>query len=143
MTTEIENTRKLEKILIAKRILLKKVAIMPCGQMVESTGTIFNIPVHNIDVTNLLSSTADSIVKVKPKCKVEYRGHVLFKAVRADFLRRVLSYLKINNCFYKDMIVRNGLEEVIPQVDVRLMMQKNIYLKKLTKKQINKFYKKV
>ena len=79
MTTEIENTRKLEKILIAKRILLKKVAIMPCGQMVKTTGTIFNIPVHNIDVTNLLSSTADSIVKVKPKCKVEYRGHVILK----------------------------------------------------------------
>ena len=122
LTTEIENIRKLEKILIAKRILFKKVATMPCEQMAKTTGTIFNIPVHNIDVTNLLPSTADSIVKVKPKCNVEYRGHVLFEAVRPDFLRRVLSYLKINNCFYKDMIVRNDLQEVILQVDVRLMM---------------------
>ena len=114
LKTEIENIRKLEKILIAKRILFKKVAIMPCGQIAKTTGTIFNKPVHNIDVTNLLPSTADSIVKVKPKCKVEYRGHVHFEAVRPDFLCRVLSYLKINNCFYKDMIVRNDLQEVIP-----------------------------
>ena len=55
-----ENTRKLEKILIAKHILFKKVTIMPQEQMGKSTGTICNVPVDNIDVTNLSARTADS-----------------------------------------------------------------------------------
>ena len=96
MPTEFESVRKLEKVLIAKRILFKKVAIMPCGQMEKITGTIWNVPVDNIDVTNLLPRSADSngLVIVKLKRKVEYRGYVLFETVRPGFLRRVLSYLK-------------------------------------------------
>ena len=37
LPTEFENIRKLEKVLIAKRLLFKKVAIMPCGQMGKSS----------------------------------------------------------------------------------------------------------
>ena len=96
MATEFESICKLEKLLIAKRILFKKVAIMPCGKMEKITGTICNVPVDNINVTTLLPRTADSngLGIVKSKRKVEYGGHVLFEAVRPDFLRRVLSYLK-------------------------------------------------
>ena len=54
LSTEFWSIRKLEKVLIAKRILFKKIAIMPCGQMEKITGTICNVPVDNIDVTNLL-----------------------------------------------------------------------------------------
>ena len=36
LPTEFENIRKLEKVLIAKRLLFKKVAIIPCGQMGKS-----------------------------------------------------------------------------------------------------------
>ena len=76
---------------------------MPCGQMEKITGTICNVPVDNVDVTNLLPRTAGSngLVTVKLKRKVEYRGHVLFEAVRTDFLRRVLSYLKKKKIFIK------------------------------------------
>ena len=70
LPTEFESIRKLEKILIVKRILFKKVATMPCGQMEKITGTICNVPVDN-NVTNLLPRTADSnglvIVKLKRK----------------------------------------------------------------------------
>ena len=85
-----------EKVLIPKCILFKKVAIMPYGKTEKFTGTICNVPVDNIDVTNLLLRTADSngVVIVKLKLKVEYRGHVLFETVRPGFLRRILSYLK-------------------------------------------------
>ena len=60
LPTEFESIRKLEKLLIAKRILFKKVAIMPCGKMEKITRTICNVPVDNINVTNLLPRTADS-----------------------------------------------------------------------------------
>ena len=54
---------------------------------------------------------------VKLKRKLEYRGHVLFEAIRPDFSHSVLSYLKPNNQFYKGIVVRDDLEEVIPQID--------------------------
>ena len=38
-----------------------KVAIMPRGKMKKIRGTIFNIPVDNTDVTNLLPNIAGSI----------------------------------------------------------------------------------
>ena len=78
---------------------------MPCGQMEKITGTICNLPLDNIDVTNLLPRTADSngLGIVKLKRKVEYRGHVLFEAVRPDLLRRVLSYLKKIIIFIKKL----------------------------------------
>ena len=57
---KFERIRKLEKVLIAKRILFKKVAIIPCEQMEKITGAICNIPVDNIDATNLLPRTAES-----------------------------------------------------------------------------------
>ena len=96
MPAEFERIRKLEKVLIAKRILFKEVTIMPCGQMEKITGTICNIPIDNIDVINLFPKTVDSngLVIVKLKHEVEIRDHVLFEAVRPDFLRRLLSYLK-------------------------------------------------
>ena len=105
LPTEFESIRKLQKPLIAKRISFKKVAIMPYGQMEKITGTICKVPVDNIDVTNLLPRTADSngLVTVKLKRTVEYRGHVLFEAVRPNFLRRVLSYLKKKNIFTKTL----------------------------------------
>ena len=94
-------------------------------QMEKITGAICNVPVDNIDFTNLLPKTAGSngLVIVKLKRKVEYRGHVLFEAVRPDLLRRVLSYLKKKNYFYKDIIVRNDLEEVIPHIESRFVKQ--------------------
>ena len=34
---------KLEKVLVGKRLLFKKITIMPCGQMEKNSGTICNI----------------------------------------------------------------------------------------------------
>lgn len=69
---------------------------------------------------SLKNVDSDGLVIVKLKHKLEYRGHVLFEVVRSDFLRIVLTYLKKNNYFYKDIIVRNDLEEVITQVESKV-----------------------
>ena len=94
---------------------------MPQEQMEKVTGTTCNVPVDNIDVTNLLARTADSnrlmiLVIVKLKRKLESCVCVLFKRVRLDFLHSVLSYLEQNKEFYKDDIIRSDLAKVIPQV---------------------------
>ena len=99
--------RKLEKVLIAKRLLFKKITIMPCGQMEIISGTICNIPIDTTNVTNMLPRPVDSnglvIIKLKPK--LEYHGHVLFEPVRAVFLKSILNYLKTNNHLYQDVVI--------------------------------------
>ena len=93
------------------------------GKWEKVTGTICNITVDNINVTNLLPRTVGSnrLLIVKLKRKVECRGHVLFEAVRSGFLRKILSSLKKKkNC--KDIVATNDLEEVIPRSRVRLMV---------------------
>ena len=99
--------RKLEKVLIAKRLLFKKITIMPCGQIEKLSGTICNIPIDTTNVKNMLPRPADSngLVIIKLKRKLEYHGHVLFEPVRPVFLKSILNYLKINNHLYQDVVI--------------------------------------
>ena len=59
---------------------------MSLGQMEENSGTIFNIPIYTISVTNMVKQPADSsgLVTLRLKCKLEYRVHVLFESVRVS-----------------------------------------------------------
>lgn len=61
LTVEFQSFDKFENVLILKCMLFMKVAIMPRGKMKKIRGTIFNIPVDNTDVTNLLPNIAGSI----------------------------------------------------------------------------------
>ena len=103
--------RKLEKVLIAKRLLFKKVTIMPSGQMPKMFGTICNMPVDTAEVTDLLprSAVSDGLVYVKLKRKLEYYGHLLFEAVRPMFLERLLRFLKENNPLYCNILVKTEI----------------------------------
>ena len=94
------------------------------GKWEKVPGTICNITVDNINVTNLLPRTVESnrLLIVKLKRKVECRGHVLFEAVRSGFLRKILSSLKKEKKNCKDIVATNDLEEVIPRSSVRLMV---------------------
>ena len=83
---EISCLRKLEKVIISKRLLFKKIVIMPKGQAPKLKGAICNVPLQADNVCNILPRGADSngIVMVKLKRKLMYRGHVYFEAVRPD-----------------------------------------------------------
>ena len=99
--------RRLEKVLIAKRLLFKKIAIMPKGQSPKLKGAICNVPLENESVCDTLPRGADSngIVMLKLKRKLVYRGHVYFEAVRPQVLIDVLNYLKLSNSFYSDVTI--------------------------------------
>ena len=105
LPNDISDLRKLEKAIISKRILFKKVAIMPKGQMPKVKGAICNVPVDTNEVYKVIPRASDStgIVLVKLKRKLMYNGHVLFEPVRPDKIRRILEYLKENNPFYHDI----------------------------------------
>ena len=105
LPNEFSNLRKLEKVLIAKRLLFKKISIMPKGQFPKLKGAICNVPVENVDISKFLPRRADSngLVIVKLKRKLEYKGHVYFEPVRPGIIIGVLQYLKINNHLYSDI----------------------------------------
>ena len=64
----------LEKILISKRHLLKKVAIMPKGQSPKIKGSVCDPPAKIVNVSTLLPRLAKSngLVIIKLKRKLEY-----------------------------------------------------------------------
>ena len=105
LPSEFRDIRRLERVLIARRIIFKKIAIMPKGQSPKLKGSICNVPVDVNEIVRTLPRpiNANGIVAVKLKRKLEYKGHVLFEAIRPDLVHRVLCYLKENNPYYADI----------------------------------------
>ena len=89
---DLKNIRRLEKVLIAKQILFKKLHIMPKGQSPKIRGATCNVPIDTIDISNTLPRQADinGLVIVKLKRKLEYRGHLYFESVRLYVINRLL-----------------------------------------------------
>ena len=73
LPSELRDVRKLEKAIISRRFLFKKVTIMPKGQMPKIMGAICNVPFDTGEVYNVLPRASDStgIVMVKLKLKFE------------------------------------------------------------------------
>ena len=90
---ELKDFKKLEKILIFKRIILKKIAI------IHGKGEFAKI--------NILPSPADSngLIVVKLKRALKCRGYVYFEEVRPNFIHQALNYLKTHNKFYEDISI--------------------------------------
>ena len=80
---EIKSLNRLKCILIARRISLKKVTIMPKDQFQKLKGAICNIAIDTSDITNNLPHGADSsgLMMVKLKHKLSFRGHVCVSPV--------------------------------------------------------------
>ena len=97
---------RLERLLVSRRILFKKVTVIPKGKSLKIKGSICNIPVSEIDVNcNMLSRPADSNgrIIVKLKRKLEYKGHAVFEAVRPDVVIQFLEIVRGHNDLYSDI----------------------------------------
>ena len=107
LSPEFQDIRKLDKVLIAKWLLFKKVTIMLPGQMTKIASTICNVPIDTVDITNLLARPVDSsgLVIVKLKRKLKYHSLVLFESVRPTFLQNILNYLKNNGYLYQGVAI--------------------------------------
>ena len=103
---EFSDIKKLERVLVSKRILFKKIVIMHGkGEFSKIKGSICNVPIDSDDVCNILPRGADSngLVIVKLKRQLKYKGHVHFQPIRKNMVLRFLAYLKENNDLYKDI----------------------------------------
>ena len=107
-----QDLRILEKVLISKRILFKKIAIRHGkGEFSKIKENIINVPVNTENTCNRLPRSCDSngLIIVKLKRRMKYRGHVFFEPVRSSMICEALEYLKTHNMFYEDIIISLGL----------------------------------
>lgn len=76
--TELESLKKLEQILIAKRIVFEKIAVMHKGQQRKIKGAICNVPVECDQTCNILPRPTErsGIILLKLKRKLEFRGQI-------------------------------------------------------------------
>ena len=93
---EFRDIRRLERVLVARPLLFKKINIMPKGQSPKLKGALCNIPIDVADGCNTLSRQADSydIIIVNLKRKLEYRGHVYFDC-KTKFYFEIFAVFKI------------------------------------------------
>ena len=96
---------KLERVIIAKRILFSKIITMPKGQFRKIKGAICNVPIEDDTICNILPRGIDSngMILLNLKRTLCYHGHVLFESVRPDIVQTALNYLKQNNPLYNNV----------------------------------------
>ena len=112
MPTCLQSLNRLESALISRRLLFKKIMIMPKGQFPKIKGAICNIPVELNDSCNVLprNDCNSGIIFVKLKRKLEFKGHVYFQPVSPHKLNEALLFLKVNNQLYADIEI--DLEQI-------------------------------
>lgn len=103
--TELKSLKKLEQIIIARRIVFEKIVVMPKGQQRKIKGAICNVPVNCDQTCNILPRPPErsGIILLKLKRKIQFKGHVYFEAIRPEFIMTALNWLKANNILYKDI----------------------------------------
>ena len=92
--------KKLEKVLISKRISFKKIAIMHGnGEFCKIMRRICNISIEAVNICNILPRPAvyNGLILVKLKRDLKYKSHAYFEPVRPHI--RALTYLKSYNKF--------------------------------------------
>ena len=102
---ELSCLNSLEQHLIALHIPFMKVLVLPKGGQNGVHGPVTCVPSNVVQTTNLLprSNMVGSLLPVKLKRKITYKGHYEYKFVDAMQVRQALSYLKQTNGHYKDI----------------------------------------
>ena len=96
-----------KKILVSKRLLFKKVAIILKVQSPKIKGSVCNVTAEITNVSTLLPRVVNSngLVIIKLKRKLKYQGHDYFEPVHLYIVMRLLQCLKANNDLYKDVTI--------------------------------------
>ena len=131
LPNELRDLRRLERFLVATRILFKKVTVMWKGQSPKVKGSVCNIPIsENDNNCNSLPRPADSngVIIVKLKREATYRGHVLFEPVIPRLIDSLLQYLKKQNYLYRNIEtdIEDIPEELLSQIGN--ISEKNTYI---------------
>ncbi|XP_057716041.1 uncharacterized protein LOC130931338 [Corythoichthys intestinalis] len=102
---ELACLNSLEQHLIALHIPFMKMLALPKGGQNGVHGPVTCVPANIVQTDNLLprSQMEGSLIGVKLKRKLTYKGHYEYKFVDSVRVRHALQYLKHNNKYYKDI----------------------------------------
>ncbi|XP_072768833.1 uncharacterized protein [Nerophis lumbriciformis] len=105
ISPELGCLNSLEQHLLALRIPFMKALALPKGGQNGVHGPVTCVPANIVQTTNVLprSSTEGSLLQVKLKRKLTYKGHYEYQFVDSWRVRRAIDYLKRTNVLYKDI----------------------------------------
>ncbi|XP_030019133.1 uncharacterized protein LOC115439438 [Sphaeramia orbicularis] len=103
--SELGCLNSLEQHLIALHIPFMKMLVLPKGGQNGVHGPVTCVPANIVQTTNVLprSSMEGSLLQVKLKRKLTYKGHYEYQFVDTLRVRRALEYLKRTNVLYRDI----------------------------------------
>ncbi|XP_073323364.1 uncharacterized protein [Pagrus major] len=102
---ELACLNSLEQHLIALHIPFMKMLALPKGGQNGVHGPVTCVPANIVQTSNLLPRTdmEGSLLPVKLKRKLTYKGHYEYQFVDSTRVRQALQYLKQTNVYYKDV----------------------------------------
>ena len=111
----LKDLSSLEVVFISRRIPFMKLLGLPRGKQKAIHGCVVNIPVEPEQTLSVLprAPTPDSVVAVKLKRKLQYRGHVVMQNIQPYKIKQALQLLKhgLQNPFYKDVLIDENWED--------------------------------
>ena len=121
---QLHELTSLEVIFIARRIPFMKLLGLPRGKQKAIHGCVVNVPVEPEQAVAVLPRvpSPDTVIPVRLKRKIQYRGHVLMQNIRPQKIRDALSLLKygLSNPLYDDVVVNEDWESSSRAADSNL-----------------------
>ena len=110
----LKDLNALEVTFIARRIPFMKLLALPRGKQRSVHGCVVNIPVEPEQSVSILPRvpSSSSMITVKLKRKLQYRGHVFSQNIRPHKIIEALHYLKfvLKNPLYDDVVINQNWE---------------------------------
>ena len=111
----LKDLSSLECVFISQRIPFMKILGLPRGQQKSIHGAVVNVQIEPEECVSVLPriATPQSVVPVKLKRKLEYRGHCFFQNVRPHKIMAALQLIKhtLKNPLYSDVVINVHWEE--------------------------------
>ena len=121
---QLHELTSLEVIFIARRIPFMKLLGLPRGKQKAIHGCVVDVPVEPEQAVAVLPRvpSPDTVIPVRLKRKIQYRGHVLMQNIRPQKIRDALSLLKygLSNPLYDDVVVNEDWESSSRAADSNL-----------------------
>ena len=89
---ELEDLNNLEAVFISRRIPFMKLVGLPRGKQKSVHGCVVNVPIEPEETLSVLPRVpcSDSLITVKLKRKIKYRGHVFMQNIRPKKIENAL-----------------------------------------------------
>lgn len=103
----LRDLNQLETTFISRRIQFMKLLALPRGRQKAVHGCVVNIPIDPSQITSVLPRvpSAETMITVKLKRKLQYKGHCIMQNIRPDLIKDALYMLKntLHNRLYSDV----------------------------------------